>query len=342
MSDWAAGIRRLAIALIVTAAPAAEGALFGSARRDGYTGPPRPPVCRVVVAERGGTAYGSGTLVDCREGYGLVVTNWHVVRDARGKIEVRFPGGFVSEGRPLKLDNKWDLAALVIWRPPTRPAPLATQPPRPGDTLTICGYGQGDYLEQTGRCTDYYAPETGEPRELVELSVPARQGDSGGPIFNERGELAGVLFGATRGTTLGSFGGRVRTFLATLAPDIGARRGEADEAALAGAPRPSSPLAPLDPFVRAERSRPAFAAGTPPASLADRSSAPRLAASRHSSEAWRPAPRVEAPIEPGVPKVARAGSAPSAPALNLPEDARTLLALVGLAALVVAGLRAVG
>jgi hypothetical protein len=56
---------------------------------------------------------------------------------------------------------------------------------------------------------------------MVELDVEARQGDSGGPIFNERGELAGVLFGAGRGTTLGSFGGRVGSFLATLAPNIG-------------------------------------------------------------------------------------------------------------------------
>jgi hypothetical protein len=56
---------------------------------------------------------------------------------------------------------------------------------------------------------------------MVELDVEARLGDSGGPILNDREELAGVLFGAGRGFTLGSFGGRVETFLATLAPDIG-------------------------------------------------------------------------------------------------------------------------
>lgn len=41
----------------------------------------------------------------------------------------------------------------------------------------------------------------------------AREGDSGGPIFNERGELAGVLFGSGGGTTAGSYAGRVREFL---------------------------------------------------------------------------------------------------------------------------------
>ena len=101
-------------------------------------------------------------------------------------------------------------------------APLiASVAPKPGDQLTICGYGQGMYRSATGHCTQYYAPRLDFPRHMVELDVEARQGDSGGPIFNRHGELAGVLFGAGQGTTLGSFGGRVDSFLASLAPDIG-------------------------------------------------------------------------------------------------------------------------
>lgn len=182
---------------------------------------PRPAVARIIVPEEGATAYGSGTLIDVRDQYGLVVTNWHVVRDARGLVEVVFPNGFRSHARPVKLDADWDLAALVIWRPPIQPVPIADRAPEPGDTLTICGYGQGTYREATGHCTQYLAPGIEFPREMVELNVEARQGDSGGPIFNDRGALAGVLFGASRGTTLGSFGGRVESFLTSLAPDIG-------------------------------------------------------------------------------------------------------------------------
>ncbi|MCA9261939.1 MAG: trypsin-like serine protease, partial [Planctomycetales bacterium] len=101
------------------------------------------------------------------------------------------------------------------------PASIARAAPQPGDRLTICGYGSGTYRAASGRCTQYYAPGPQLPEHVVELDVQARQGDSGGPIFNDRGELAGVLFGASSGTTLGSFGGRVTTFLASLAPDIG-------------------------------------------------------------------------------------------------------------------------
>ncbi|MCH2115203.1 MAG: serine protease [Pirellulales bacterium] len=182
---------------------------------------PHPAVVRVIVPEQGATSYGSGTLVDVRENFGLVITNWHVVRDARGPVEVVFPGGFTSKARALKVDADWDLAALVVWRPDVQPVKIAARAPRPGDPLTICGYGQGMYRMASGRCTQYYAPRQDFPQQMVELDVEARQGDSGGPIFNSQGELAGVLFGAGQGTTLGSFGGRVDSFLATLAPDIG-------------------------------------------------------------------------------------------------------------------------
>lgn len=199
---------------------------------------PHPAVARIKVPEADGTAYGSGTLVDAREDYGLVLTNWHVVHAAQGPIEVTFPSGFVSQARSLKMDSEWDLAALVIWRPPCEPVRMATIPPRPGDRLTICGYGSGNYRAATGRCTQFYAPRLNLPQELVELDVQARQGDSGGPIFNDRGEMAGVLFGAGQGTTLGSFEGRVKTFLASLAPDIG-QQDSAPQVAL----KPASPAA---------------------------------------------------------------------------------------------------
>jgi hypothetical protein len=182
---------------------------------------PHPAVARVIVPEGDATSYGSGTLIDVRDQFGLVITNWHVVRDGTGDVEVVFPDGFRSKARPLKVDADWDLAALVVWRPPVPPVAIAALAPQPGDELTICGYGTGQYRAATGRCTQYYAPKMDLPQHMVELDVEARQGDSGGPIFNDRGELAGVLFGAGGGTTLGSFGGRVESFLASLAPDIG-------------------------------------------------------------------------------------------------------------------------
>jgi hypothetical protein len=212
--------------------------LFGGGPAPAPTVPdtPHPSVARIIVPEDGAIAYGSGTLIDVREQFGLVITNWHVVRESQGTVDVVFPNGFRSQARPLKVDADWDLAALVIWRPPIEPVRVSQVPPRPGDLLTIHGYGQGQYRIATGHCTAFYAPKRHFPQEMVELDVEARQGDSGGPIFNQRGELAGVLFGAGEGTTIGSFAPRVESFLATLAPDIGAAP---DQALVAVGDRPA-------------------------------------------------------------------------------------------------------
>lgn len=204
---------------------------------------PHPAVARIIAEEKGAESHGSGTLVDVRDDCGLVITNWHVVRDATGPITVRFSNGFSSPARVRKVDKDWDLAALVIWRPPVDPVVISTQPPRRGDLLTIAGYGSGPYRAATGRCVQYVAPGVKFPPEMVELSAEARQGDSGGPIFNDRGELAGVLFGAARGTTTGSYCLRVRAFLDNVIPAPGSAPATLPgAAALAGQtpPMPSS------------------------------------------------------------------------------------------------------
>ncbi len=237
---------------------------------------PHPAVVRITVPEQGATSHGSGTLVNVAGQHGLVVTNWHVIREAAGEIMVDFPDGFRSAARVVKIDQDWDLAALQIWRPNAMPIPLAATPPRPGDPLSIAGYGSGTYRLMTGRCTQYVAPGADLPYEMVELSAEARQGDSGGPIFNQRGELAGVLFGASQGTTSGSYSGRVGVFLASILsraaagadqPVAGSNPPQPPAAAVEGQPESSAvaeggdpprqrdldPLPPVSPDATAER-----------------------------------------------------------------------------------------
>jgi hypothetical protein len=178
---------------------------------------PHPAVVRVTMVEPDGLSQGSGTLIDVFGEYGLVITNWHVVRGGGEEIRVQFPDGYESEAQLLKADQDWDLAVLAIWRPPTPPMPLATEAPQPGDPLTIAGYGQrGKFRAAHGRCTQYVSPGINLPFEMVEASATARQGDSGGPMINQHGELAGVLFGSSTGVTSGSYIGRVRWFLESV------------------------------------------------------------------------------------------------------------------------------
>lgn len=203
-------MKRLLATAIVLSGQAVAIALSATAPAAQY---PHPAVVRVMAAERGGTSYGSGALVAVNRTHGLVVTNWHVVRDAAGGILIAFPDGFRCRAVLLGTDRDWDLAALAVPRPRVQPIPLAGEAPRPGEVLTIAGYGSGWYRASAGRCIQYVSPGRNQPFEMVELSTQARLGDSGGPILNGRGELAGVLFGAALGRTTGSYCGRVRRFL---------------------------------------------------------------------------------------------------------------------------------
>lgn len=177
---------------------------------------PHPAVARIVAPERSSTSLGSGVLVDVNRNQGLVLTNWHVVRESKSAVLVQFADGYQSAGTVVRWDEAWDLAALVIWKPKATPVRLADAPPAIGEMLTIAGFGRGPYREETGPCTEYLSPGSGYPNEFVELRARARQGDSGGPIFNARGELAGVLFGESDGHTIGSCSTRVKTFLAVV------------------------------------------------------------------------------------------------------------------------------
>ena len=209
---------------------------------------PHPAVARIIAPEGGGTSMGSGVLVDVNASQGLVLTNWHVVRGTKSAVLVQFPEGFQSAGTVVRSDEAWDLAAIVIWKPPVAPVSLAGADPVPGEPLTIAGFGRGAYREQTGRCTEYLSPGGGHPKEFVELEATARQGDSGGAIFNERRELAGVLFGQAEGRTIGSCSSRVRAFLASAGSRGYAAVSPVGYAA-AGATEPAGGSAPDDPAV---------------------------------------------------------------------------------------------
>ena len=90
---------------------------------------PHPAVARIIAPESSSTSLGSGVLVDINRSQGLVLTNWHVVRDSRSAVLVQFPDGFQSAGTVVRWDEAWDLAALVIWKPRATPVTIASAPP---------------------------------------------------------------------------------------------------------------------------------------------------------------------------------------------------------------------
>jgi len=268
---------------------------------------PHPAVVRVIAPGRDSMSLGSGSLVAVNQTHGLVITNWHVVCEATGQITVVFPDGLRSPAAVLRTDRDWDLAALAIWRPRVAPVALANQAPRLGESLTIAGYGSDSYRAVTGRCTEYVSPGSNLPFEMVELAAGARQGDSGGPIFNSRGELAGVLFGTARGRTTGSYCGRVRWFLTPLTHDF-------PQLSPGGTMLAQQPPTPRDPRVSVEGvtvpGQPpqlpyaAIATGQAPGVPAALPQAPPVVT---QDTGWRMAP----PVTEAAPRIAVAGPQPA-------------------------------
>jgi hypothetical protein len=155
--------------------------------------------------------------------------------------------------------------------------------------------------------------------EMVELDVEARQGDSGGPILNQRGEIAGVLFGAGQGTTLGSFAPRVSNFLASLAPDIGQAR---EQAQVAVADRPAPKVEPINDEYRNGTVAKYPNSPWPPAGTAELVSSPK------------PPPALAASVEhASTPSISEAVTSQNNRGHNRwYEPLKSTLAIVGLAA----------
>ncbi len=331
---------------------------------------PHPAVVRIIAAEQNGASLGTGALVAIDESHGLVVTNWHVVRDATGPITVVFPDGFRSGALLLKTDHDWDLAALAIQRPQVLPLPMASEAPRPGEPLSIAGYGpDGAYRAVMGRCVKYHTPGGNLPHEIIEVDVEARRGDSGGPIYNSRGEIAGILFGAagnlwSGGYTMGSYCGRVRLFLAAAYVDFQRLPGNTTMVAQAPAPQPPPMAATATPLPSAANYS-ATGIGPPRQTLPETPSIPaggavagspmrpvvrtgpvgQPAASGGKIAVSRPSPpaSVQSPSSSPVAQVSPVAVAPQTELLPTRGDQiKTILAVIGIIAILFHGLRLVG
>ena len=87
-----------------------------------------------------------------------------------GRVTVLFPDGFQSPAACC------ESTATGTWRHWPSGGPTwrrfgVRRGARPGDVLTIAGYGSGSYRAVAGRWTQYVSPGNNQPFEMVELSA---------------------------------------------------------------------------------------------------------------------------------------------------------------------------
>ena len=172
-------------------------------------------------------AIGSGALVRWN-GRVVVLTARHVV-EAAGRIVVELSTGKRQEARVLKIDAVWDCAVLELSGRPEGVSPAEVElgqaaMQQAGNRLESCGYGPDGRLAcNSGLFLGYQrcGQRPQGPDDWMILSGHARQGDSGGPVFNERGRLVGVLWGTDGEEVVAVQAGRLHVLLDAAVPATG-------------------------------------------------------------------------------------------------------------------------
>lgn len=94
----------------------------------------------------------------------------------------------------LRKDENLDLAVVRVWVPRDfQPCRIAAQSPVVGDRVEFVGYGGGSELTKP-RCFRSQAAVATSSRRLY-ADCPLIPGDSGGAVFNDRGELVSIVSG---------------------------------------------------------------------------------------------------------------------------------------------------
>lgn len=195
-------------------------------------------MCRIVLPVSG--TNGSGVLVAVDDQSGYVFTAAHVVAGRRGAPVCWF-GGWSAKADVVVEEPSYDAVLLRLKKPSVGPRSLAAATPPMGTQIWIAGYARGtDYEESSGRLRAMIISDFGG--QFVDTTAPTTGGVSGGPIYNSRREVVGLLSSreswGSRSPGCGPFLPILKRMLAHC------QRGQRPNPGLSA---PLKPLGPLNP-----------------------------------------------------------------------------------------------
>jgi thiol-disulfide isomerase/thioredoxin len=194
-------------------APPAEPppAAVGSPPRDALGHGLMAATARLRVEDASGVSWGTGTVIDCRQGEALILTCGHIFRDSEGKgrveVDLFAPGGPRGvAGQVVAWDLRRDLALVSIFTDAKLQAVRVGSADRrvqPGEAVVTVGCNGGaDPTIHHSRITavdKYLGPAN------VQVAGQPVQGRSGGGLFAIDGTLIGVCNAADPADNEGLF-----------------------------------------------------------------------------------------------------------------------------------------
>jgi hypothetical protein len=168
-----------------------------------------------VVRIQVGSSVGSGAYLGDR----LVLSCAHLFNDPSDgrQASVTFLGDKHYQGELKAIDSKWDQSLIELTsEPAAKGVIVASANPAIGEKVVAIGFAGGRKLTRiAGSVIEYISPSSADQTDWFSLSGAVTGGCSGGPIFNQKGEVIGNLWGArdADATTVGLMCGRTQQFL---------------------------------------------------------------------------------------------------------------------------------
>ena len=187
-----AGLKTLGISTSASTGPADRP----PPQRDPFARPEqvaRPAPTQPPPREKsGGGSTGTGFFVSSQ---GHVLTNHHVVENC-SSIAVALNGEISQSARLVTSDSKNDLALLTTTG--FKPSAVATMRlgVRLGESIFVYGFPLSGLLASSGNFTTGSVTATaglGDDTTMLQLSAPVQPGNSGGPVFDQHGNVVGVV-----------------------------------------------------------------------------------------------------------------------------------------------------
>ncbi len=178
---------------------------------------------RIVIDESGSRSYGTGTLIDSRQGEALVATCAHLFKDMQGNmipvegnvmLELFTSQGAVPQviervpGRLVSYNIEADVA-LVSLRPtrPVRPVRIVSSPSLVTVGAPVQSVGCDLGANPSHRTSKIVSLNRYNGAPNIETTGAPIQGRSGGGLFNAEGELIGICFAADEELDEGLYAG---------------------------------------------------------------------------------------------------------------------------------------